>query len=83
MHMSEGKALLTKLGNLMKTLEKAKEMTDIIGVDAMELGGEWEQEISTDVLDLSSKIGEIIDDFINLIDEAAEISMEDDGLDNE
>lgn len=83
MHMSEGKVLLTKLGNLMKTLEKAKEMTDIIGVDAMELGGEWEQEISTDVLDLSSKIGEIIDDFINLIDEAAEISMEDDGLDNE
>jgi len=83
MHMSEGKALLTKLGNLMKTLEKAKEMTDIIGVDAMELGGEWEQEISTDILDLSSKIGEIIDDFINLIDEAAEISKEDDGLDNE
>ena len=83
MHMSEGKALLTKLGNLMKTLEKAKEMTDIIGVDAMELGGEWEQEISTDILDLSSKIGEIIDDFINLIDEAAEISGEDDGLDNE
>jgi len=83
MHMSEGKALLTKLGNLMKTLAKAKEMTDIIGVDAMELGGEWEQEISTDILDLSSKIGEIIDDFINLIDEAAEISKEDDGLDNE
>ena len=83
MHMSEGKALLTKLGNLMKTLEKAKEMTDIIGVDAMELGGEWEQEISTDILELSSKIGEIIDDFINLIDEAAEISKEDDGLDNE
>ncbi len=83
MHMSEGKALLTKLGNLMKTLEKAKEMTDIIGVDAMELGGEWEQEISTDILDLSSKIGEIIDDFINIIDEAAEISKEDGGLDNE
>ena len=83
MHMSEGRALLKKLGTLMKTLEKAKEMTDIIGVDAMELGGEWEQEISTDILDLSSKIGEIIDDFINLIDEAAEISKEDDGLDNE
>ncbi len=83
MHMSEGKALLKKLGTLMKTLEKAKEMTDIIGVDAMELGGEWEQEISTDILDLSSKIGEIIDEFINLIEEAAEISGEDDGLDNE
>jgi len=81
--MSEGKALLKKLGTLMKTLEKAKEMTDIIGVDAMELGGEWEQEISTDILDLSSKIGEIIDYFINLIDEATEISEEDDGLDNE
>ena len=82
MHMSEGKALLKKLGTLMKTLEKAKEMTDIIGVDAMELGGEWDQEISTDILDLSSKIGEIIDDFSNLIDEATEISEEDDGLDN-
>jgi len=80
--MSEGKALLKKLGTLMKTLEKAKEMTDIIGVDAMELGGEWEQEISTDILDLSSKIGEIIDVFSNLIDEATEISEEDDGLDN-
>ena len=83
MHMSEGKALLKKLGTLMKTLEKAKEMTDIIGVDAMELGGEWDQEISTDILDLSSKIGEIIDDFSNLIDEANEISEEDDGLDDE
>ena len=82
MHMSEGKALLKKLGTLMKTLEKAKEMTDIIGVDAMERGGEWEQEISTDILDLSSKIGEIIDDFSNLVDEATEISEEDDCLDN-
>lgn len=81
--MSEGKALLKKMENLLKTLEKAREMTDVIGADAMELGGEWDQEISTELLEISSKIGEVIDDFSNLIEDATEISEEDDYEDDE
>lgn len=75
--MSEGKALLKKMENLLKALEKAREMTDVVGADAMELGGEWDQEISSDLLELSSKIGEVIDEYRDILEEAIEISSDD------
>ena len=76
--MSEGKALIKKMENLLKTLEKAREMTDVISADAMELGGAWDQEISSDLLELSSKIGEVMDEYREILEEAIEISSDDD-----
>ena len=75
--MSEGKALLKKMENLLKALEKAREMTDVVSADAMELGGAWDQEIASDLLELSSKIGEAIDEYRNILEEAIEISSDD------
>jgi len=75
--MSEGKALLKKMENLLKAFEKAREMTDVVSADAMELGGAWDQEIASDLLELSSKIGEAIDEYRNILEEAIEISSDD------
>jgi len=75
--MSEGKALLKKMENLLKALEKAREMTDVVSADAMELGGVWDQEISSDLLELSPKIGEAIDEYRNILEEAIELSSDD------
>ena len=75
--MSEGKALLKKMENLLKALEKAREMTDVVSADAMELGGAWDQEIASDLLELSSKIGEVTDEYRNILEEAIEISSDD------
>ena len=75
--MSEGKALLKKMENLLKALEKAREMIDVVSADAMELGGAWDQEIASDLLELSSKIGEVTDEYRNILEEAIEISSDD------
>ena len=75
--MSEGKALLKKMENLLKAFEKAREMTDVVSADAMELGGAWDQEIASDLLELSSKIGEVTDEYRNILEEAIEISSDD------
>ena len=75
--MSEGKALLKKMENLLKALEKARELTDVVSADAMDLGGAWDQEISSDLLELSSKIGEVMDEYREILEEAIEISSDD------
>ena len=72
--MSTEEALVKKMEKLLDTLEKVQETANILITDAAELGGEWEQEIATEIMDFTGRFTDIIDEYTNLVEEARSIS---------
>jgi hypothetical protein len=71
--MSTEEALINKMEKLQETLERVQEMANIILGDSVELGGEWEQEISADLMDFTGRLNEIFEEYSNLVEEAKTI----------
>ena len=74
MHMSTEETLISNMEKLHEVLERVKEMANALLADTVELGGEWEQEISTDLMDFAGRLGDIADEYNNLLDDARAIS---------
>ena len=71
--MSTEEALVNNMEKLQETMGKVQDMANVLLTDAAELGGEWEQEISADLMDLSSRLSDLFEEYNNLVEEAKKI----------
>ncbi|UCH57797.1 MAG: hypothetical protein JSV18_02515 [Candidatus Bathyarchaeota archaeon] len=69
----ESDALIKNLEKLMENLRISMEMSEVLSADSAELGGEWEQEVSTDLTEITHLIDGLIEDLSNIIGEAKSV----------
>lgn len=69
------RALIKNIERVLEVLGNSREMVVTLVSDAAELGGEWDQEISTDLVDVSHRIEELIDDVNIILAEARIVQM--------
>lgn len=69
----ESDALIKNLEKLMENLRTSMEMSEVLSADSAELGGEWEQEVSTDLTEITHLIDGLIEDLSNIIGEAKSV----------
>lgn len=71
--MSESEGFINNMKHLLTVLGNAREMSDVLSVDATEMGGEWQQEIAADLDDINIRLDSLIEDLSDMIAEAKAI----------
>jgi len=67
---SEGETLVNRLATIQELIEGSKEQMDALIVDAADMSEEWDLEIINDLVDISQRVEELIEELAAIHEEA-------------
>ena len=85
---SEGEMIVNRLESILELIGDSKEQMDALIVDSADMSEEWDLEIINDIVEISQRVEELIEELTNIHEEAVanlerEIEEEEESMDED